>query len=118
MGFFSRIFGKDKPANASSSIKRGVARTTGNKSDDSDMPDYKVGVDGKFDESGLAKRVAIAFDEDSQLDDIDTLWVAQTSGTVVLKGKVPSQEMLDKMIAVAKKTDGTDAVDAEQVEVG
>lgn len=118
MGFFSRIFGKDKPANASSSIKRGAARATGSKSDDSATPDYKVGVDGKFDESGLAKRVALAFDEDSQLDDIDTLWVAQTSGTVVLKGKVPSQAILDKMVAVAKKTDGTDAVDTKQVEVG
>ena len=118
MGFFSRIFGKDKPANASSSIKRGVAKAASNKSDDNDIPDYKVGVDGNFDESGLAKRVALAFDEDDQLDDIDTLWVAQTSATVVLKGKVPSQEILDKMVAVAKKTDGTDAVDTQQVEVG
>ncbi|MGB3294535.1 MAG: phospholipid-binding protein [Phormidesmis sp.] len=118
MGFFSRIFGKDKPANASSSIKRGVAKAASNKSEGSDIPDYKVGVDGNFDESGLAKRVALAFDEDAQLDDIDTLWVAQTSGTVVLKGKVPSQKILDKMVAVAKKTDGTDAVDTQQVEVG
>lgn len=116
MGFFSRIFGKDKPANASSKIKRGIAKAASNKSDD--VPDYKVGLDGDFDESGLAKRVALAFDEDNQLDDIDSLWVAQTSGTVVLKGKVPSQDILDKMVKVARGVDGTDSVDTKQVEVG
>ena len=116
MGFFSRIFGKDKPANASSKIKRGVAQATGSQSND--VPDYKVGLNGEFDDSGLAKRVTLAFDEDNQLDDIDTLWVAQTSATVVLKGKVPSQAILDKMVQVAKGVDGTDAVDTQQVEVG
>ncbi len=118
MGFFSRIFGKDKPANASSKIKRGVAKAASTSTPAKDTPDYKIGVDGDFDESGLAKRVALAFDEDSQLDDIDTLWVAQLSGTVVLKGKVPSQDILDKMVKVAKGVDGTDAVETKEVEVG
>ncbi|NJM96773.1 MAG: phospholipid-binding protein [Phormidesmis sp. RL_2_1] len=117
MGFFKRIFGKDKPADASPKIKRGVAKAASNQADEA-IPDYKIGVDGKFDESGLAKRVALAFDEDAQLDDIDTLWVAQLSGTVVLKGKVPSQAILDKMVSVAKATEGTDAVDTKQVEIG
>ncbi|MGB3298439.1 MAG: BON domain-containing protein [Phormidesmis sp.] len=116
MGFFSRIFGKDKPAEATSKIKRGVAKAAGNQSND--VPDYKVGLNGEFDESGLAKRVSLAFDEDNQLDDVDTLWVAQTSGTVVLKGKVPSQSILDKMVTVAKGVEGADAVDVKQVEVG
>ncbi|MGB3672666.1 MAG: phospholipid-binding protein [Phormidesmis sp.] len=115
MGFFSRIFGKDKPANASTSVSK-TKKAKDNSGND--VPDYKVGLDGKFDDSGLAKRVALAFDEDNQLDDIDTLWVAQTSATVVLKGKVPSQAILDKMVKVAKATDGADAVDVSQVEVG
>jgi len=117
MGFFKRIFGKDKPADASPRIKRGIAKAAAGSGSD-DVPDYKVGLDGKFDESGLAKRVTLAFDEDSQLEDIDTLWVAQTSATVVLKGKVPSQAILDKMVSVAKGVEGTDAVDTQQVEVG
>lgn len=116
MGFFSRIFGKDKPADATSKIKRGVAKAAGNQSSN-DVPDYKVGLNGEFDESGLAKRVSLAFDEDNQLDDVDTLWVAQASGTVVLKGKVPSQAILDKMVKVAKGVEGTDSVDTKQVEV-
>jgi osmotically-inducible protein OsmY len=113
MGFFSRIFGQNKPANATPRVNRSAANAA-----PADVPDYKVGLDGQFDESGLAKRVTLAFDEDSQLDDIETLWVAQTSGTVVLKGKVPSQAILDKMVQVAKGVDGTDAVDTKQVEIG
>lgn len=116
MGFFKRIFGMEKPANASSKITRGAAKAAGSSA--AETPDYKVGLNGEFDDSGLAKRVTLAFDEDNQLDDVDTLWVAQTSGTVVLKGKVPSQAILDKMVQVAKGVDGTDAVDTKQVEVG
>lgn len=118
MGFFKRIFGKEKPANASPKIKREATPAASASSGSESVPDYKVGVDGKFDESGLAKRVALAFDEDDQLDDVDTLWVAQLSGTVVLKGKVPSQSILDKMVSVAKGVDGADAVDTKQVEIG
>ena len=54
---------------------------------------------GQYDQSGLAKRVAAAFDEDQQLDDLDTVYIAQTSSTVVLKGKPPSQDFLDKMVS-------------------
>ena len=35
------------------------------------------------------------------------------AATVVLKGKVPSQDILDKMVSVAKGVDGTDAVDTQ-----
>ena len=135
MGFLKRMFGTDKPKGASTKVKTSGRRTVSKKTADKptaaaptaasanvdpgdSIPDYKVGLTGEFDESGLAKRVALAFDEDSQLDDIDTLWVAQLSGTVVLKGKVPSQDILNKMVAVAKATDGTDAVDTSQVTVG
>ncbi len=117
MGFFSRIFGKDKPKEASSKIKRGVA-SAGQKAAEKDVPDFKVGLNGEFDQSGLAKRVALAFDEDNELDDVDGLYVAQTSATVVLKGTVPSQDILNKMVKVAKGVDGTDAVDTSQVKVG
>jgi osmotically-inducible protein OsmY len=77
-----------------------------------------VGLNGEYDQSGLAKRVALAFDQDPQLDDVDTLWVAQTSGTVVLKGKVPSQDILQKMVSVARSVNGATAVDTSQVTIG
>lgn len=75
-------------------------------------------MDGQYDESGLAKRVAAAFDDDPSLDDIDTLYVAQTGGTVVLKGKAPSQQILSKMATVAKGVRGASAVDTSQVTIG
>jgi osmotically-inducible protein OsmY len=82
------------------------------------IPPAKVGLNGEFDESGLAKRVALAYDQDSQLDDIETLWVAQLSSKVVLKGKVPNQASLDKAIQIAQGVEGATEVDASQVTVG
>ena len=77
-----------------------------------------MGLSGEYDQSGLAKRVALAFDEDNQLDDIEGLWVAQTSSTVVLKGSVPSQDILNKMVSVAQGVNGATNVDTSQVSVG
>ena len=131
MGFLRRMFGTDKPKGASTKVMSGrrpqgktaptksaPTVTAANQSPEESIPDYRVGLTGEYDESGLAKRVALAFDEDNELDDIDTLWVAQLSGTVVLKGKVPSQSILDNMVKVARSVDGAEAVDTKQVEIG
>ena len=138
MGFLSRIFKQDKPAGASTTAGRRTRSKTAktapaktaaapasptkaaaNSTDtEDDIPDYKVGLTGEFDESGLAKRVTLAFDEEPNLDDVETLWVAQLSSKVVLKGKVPSQAILDKMVTVAKGVEGATAVDTSQLEVG
>ncbi|MEM9162075.1 MAG: phospholipid-binding protein, partial [Cyanobacteria bacterium P01_F01_bin.4] len=99
------MFKTDKPAGASPKLKAGrrpavpkkgggakpvaAAPAAAAAPDEEEAPAYRVGLTGEYDESGLAKRVALAFDEDAQLDDVDTLWVAQLSGTVVLKGTVP-----------------------------
>ena len=86
MGWLQRLFGMEKPADA---------QTDPAPTEDGIAPE-RVGLNGEYDQSGLAKRVALAFDEDPQLANIDTLWVAQTGGTVVLKGSVPSQDMLNR----------------------
>jgi osmotically-inducible protein OsmY len=75
-------------------------------------------LNGEYDQSGLAKRVALAFDQDPSVTDIDTLWVAQTSGTVVLKGRVPNQGDLDRMVQIARGVNGATSVDTSQVQVG
>lgn len=77
-----------------------------------------MGLNGEYDQSGLAKRVALAFDQDPALDDVDTLYVAQTGSTVVLKGRVPSQDILQKMVSVARSVSGATGVESEQVQVG
>lgn len=110
MGFFDRIFGKKKnePAEAPpADAPQGDA-----------IPPERLGLNGEYDQSGLAKRVALAFDNDSTMDDVETLWVAQTGGTVVLKGTVPSQDYLSKAVSIANGVNGATSVDTSQVTVG
>lgn len=121
MGWLQRLFGMGKPANAQvnpqpAPAASAPAATPGATAES--IPPERMGLNGEYDQSGLAKRVALAFDEDPDLDDIDTLYVAQTSGTVVLKGKVPSQEILSKMVSVAKGVSGATAVETNQVSIG
>lgn len=108
MGWLQRLFGFGKPADA---------QTNPAPAEDGIAPE-RVGLNGEYDQSGLAKRVALAFDEDPQLANIDTLWVAQTGGTVVLKGTVPSQAVLDQMVSIAGGISGATSVDTDQVTVG
>jgi osmotically-inducible protein OsmY len=121
MGWLKRLFGLEKPKNAQVNPEpqqytpqQQASAPAATQS----IPPERIGLNGEYDQSGLAKRVALAFDQDTQLDDVDTLWVAQTGGTVVLKGKVPSQDILSKMVSVARSVNGADAVDTSQVTIG
>lgn len=125
MGWLQRLFGIQKPQRNNqqqqpqSSNQAPVATATYNPpANEPSIPPERVGLNGEYDQSGLAKRVALAFDEDSQLDDINTLYVAQTGATVVLKGQVPSQQILSQMVSVAKGVNGATAVDTSQVTIG
>ncbi|MGB3200782.1 MAG: hypothetical protein WBA99_07760, partial [Nodosilinea sp.] len=80
MGFLGKLFGQKEEEKAQSSPKVDVKQAASTAKIDA----AKVGVDGQFDESGLAKRVALAFDEAGLSDNVG-LWVAQTGSTVVLK---------------------------------
>ena len=114
MGWLDRIFGKKgAEAPAASTPASTPAPAPGQP-----IPSERVGLNGEYDQSGLAKRVAQAFDQDPTLDDIETLWVAQTGGTVVLKGKVPSQTLLDKTASIARGVNGATSVDTSQVTIG
>jgi osmotically-inducible protein OsmY len=110
MGFFDRLFGKKKDEPAPEAAPA-AAPAPGEA-----IPPERVGLNGEYDQSGLAKRVAQAFD--TSLEDVETLWVAQTGGTVVLKGKVPSQEYLDQAVSIAGGVSGATSVDSSQVTVG
>jgi osmotically-inducible protein OsmY len=118
MGWLQRLFNINKPR----SNQAQQSQTTGSKatatSSQQSIPPERLGLNGEYDQSGLAKRVALAFDEDPNLDDINTLFVAQTGSTVVLKGKAPNQQTLDKMVSVAKKVKGATNVDTSQVSIG
>lgn len=105
MGWLSRMFGGGDEAPQEVPAEYAEAG----------IPPERVGLDGGYDQSGLAKRVAQAFDEDPDLDDIETIWVAQTGSTVVLKGKAPA-DVLPKMSSIARGVDGASSVDYSQVE--
>lgn len=122
MGWLKRLFGLEKPENAQVNPEPQEYTPDQEVADapaaTQSIPPERIGLNGEYDQSGLAKRVALAFDQDNELNDVDTLWVAQTGGTVVLKGEVPSQDTLDKMISLARNVNGADAVDTSQVTVG
>ena len=113
MAWFERIFGSltggipGKPDN--DVVKQAAASAS--------LPPERIGIAGEYDESGLAKRVTLAFDEDPELKDIGSLWVSQKGGTVVLKGKVPSPGFLEKAINIAEFQAGTLTVDSSQVNI-
>jgi osmotically-inducible protein OsmY len=115
MGWLQRLFGLEKPANAQ--VNPPVAEASTEAGTES-VPPERVGLSGEYDQSGLAKRVALAFDQDANLADEERLWVAQTGSTVVLKGEVTDQATLDQMVSVAQGVSGCTNVDTSQVTVG
>ncbi|WP_068816534.1 phospholipid-binding protein [Phormidesmis priestleyi] len=123
MGWLQRLFGQEKPQDPQQAISgQAVAQAPMSVPADApaaeEIPIERVGLNGEYDQSGLAKRVALAFDQDSEVADVDHVYVAQTGSTVVLKGTAPSQEILNKLITIANNVNGASAVDADQVEIG
>lgn len=114
MGWFERNFGfaiAEKPTKPSDeTVQQAASRAS--------LPPERVGINGEYDPSGLAKRVTLAFEEDPELKDIETLWVGQTGGTIILKGKLPSQGFLEKAVNIAEFQPGTANVDTTQVTIG
>ncbi|MEM6839177.1 MAG: hypothetical protein AAF609_20310 [Cyanobacteria bacterium P01_C01_bin.120] len=104
MGFLGKLFGKKEEEKAKSTPKVEVAKAAKENS----IPAEKVGLDGKFDESGLAKRVAKALDDANISDDVG-LWVAQRGSTVVLKYNPDAESVLSRAEQVAERVDGADA---------
>jgi hypothetical protein len=129
MGFLQRLFGVKQPENAPTGgtpasgggLGAQVGATTQQVAPQGtgSIPPERVGLNGEYDQSGLAKRVALAFDQNPEIDDIDTVYVAQRGDTVVLKGKVPNQTILQKLTAVAKNVHGaTGGVETDEVAIG
>lgn len=106
MGFLGKLFGKKEEEKAASTPKVAVSKAASEKS----IPAEKVGIDGNFDESGLAKRVAQALD-DANISDNVGLWVAQKGSTVVLKYNEDAKEVLAKAEQVAKGVEGASGVE-------
>ncbi|MEL6223495.1 MAG: hypothetical protein AAFQ57_11835 [Cyanobacteria bacterium J06626_14] len=107
MGFLGKLFGRKEEEKAAATPKVEVKKAAQEQS----IPPEKVGLDGKFDESGLAKRVAKALDDAGISDDVG-LWVAQTGSKVVLKYNDDAKTVLAQAERVAKGVDGATAVES------
>ncbi|MEB3211866.1 MAG: phospholipid-binding protein [Leptolyngbyaceae bacterium] len=107
MGFLSKLFGKKEEEKAAASPKIEVKSAAKEQS----IPPEKVGLDGKFDESGLAKRVAKALDDAGISDEVG-LWVAQTGSKVVLKYNDDAKAVLAQAERVAKGVEGATEVES------
>jgi len=75
------------------------------------IPPERVGLDGEYDHSGLAKRVSLRFSQSFEPSEIENLRIIQRGAVVVLLGKVSNRRSLSRMISVALGTSG--AVDVE-----
>ncbi|NDJ16679.1 BON domain-containing protein [Myxacorys almedinensis] len=119
MSWLKRMFGMEKPQNPEQAMSGQAApQAAANAPAGETIAPERIGLNGEYDQSGLAKRVALAFDQDPQVADCDTVWVAQTGSTVVLKGKAPSQDTLNRLTQIANNINGASAVDTNQVEIG
>lgn len=107
MGFLGKLFGKKEEEKAAAAPPVSVQTAAAEKS----IPPEKVGLDGEFDESGLAKRVAKALD-DANISDHVGLWVAQTGSVVVLKYNPDAEEVLAQAKQVARGVEGATDVQA------
>lgn len=81
------------------------------------LPPESLGLEGEFDQYGLAKRVASAFDQTADLQAIETATLRQDGSAIILEGVVPTQEILQRMIDVASQVDGTKSVDTRRIMV-
>ena len=106
MGLLGKLFGKKEEDKAAAGDVNVSAAAKENS-----IPPEKVGLDGNFDESGLAKRVAKALD-DAGISDNVGLWVAQTGSTVVLKYNPDAESVLPKAEQVAQGVEGASGVNS------
>jgi len=106
MGFLGKLFGKQEEEKAAATPRVAVQQVAQQRS----IPPEKVGLDGNFDESGLAKRVAKALD-DANISDNVGLWVAQRGSTVVLKYNEDARGVLERAQQVARGVEGATAVE-------
>jgi hypothetical protein len=81
------------------------------------IPPERVGLNGEYDHSGLAKRVECAFRQQFQPETLELLQIAQRGGVVILAGQVLDQQVLDQLVDTATTILGAMAVEAYGVKL-
>ena len=82
------------------------------------IPIARIGLNGEYDSSGLAKRVSRAFSKDLMLEGrVDNIYVAQNNNKIIIKGSISNQASLRRLVTVANNIRGVMEIDVSQVEV-
>ncbi|MBW4492921.1 MAG: phospholipid-binding protein [Oscillatoria princeps RMCB-10] len=121
MGWLQRLFGVEKPKTEGSAAVEQPAPAwaqTLSATCTALIPPERVGLNGEYDPSGLAKRVVLAFERDAEVEDIKGICVAQLGSTVVLAGRVANQQILTQLVAIASRVSGATGVQTERVTIG
>lgn len=79
------------------------------------IPPERVGLNGEYDHSGLAKRVAIAFRGHFDSDVIADLEISQRGCVVILQGRIPNPQQLNALVDVALGIEGAEFVEYQAI---
>lgn len=81
------------------------------------LPKERVGLYGEFSLNGIAERVAKAYEQDAQLKNVSSVYVAQKDDSIILFGTVSDTALLRRMENIAKAVEGVQRVDSNQVAI-
>jgi hypothetical protein len=82
------------------------------------IPPERVGLNGEYDHSGLAKRVSAAFRKQFSPPALENLRITQRGRVVVLSGRIPNQQVLTQMVDAALEIMGTFDVETYGIKMG
>ncbi|MFM2311322.1 MAG: hypothetical protein RLZZ04_598 [Cyanobacteriota bacterium] len=81
------------------------------------LPRERVGLYGEFSLNGIAQRVAKAYEQDAQLKNVSSVYVAQKDDAIILFGTISDAALLRRMENIAKAVEGVKRVDSNQVAI-
>lgn len=81
------------------------------------IPSERIGLYGEFNLSGIAQRVARAFEQDPVVSDVSSVYVAQEDDAIVLMGTISDPALLRRMENIALQVMGVQKVYSSQVAV-
>ena len=75
------------------------------------IPSFKLGANGQYDESALAKKVLAEIQGNPQFGSTSGLYVAQLQDNIVLKSCVSNKPMIKKVVDLGKSVPNVSSVD-------
>lgn len=79
------------------------------------IPPERVGLQGEYDHSGLAKRVLQAYRAQFAPAELEGLRVTQRGKVVVLMGSLVNESLLEQLVAIALQIEGATAVETNGI---